>query len=168
MAAGAPGREADSPEAVTSPQLTPPARPRAADAEPMYNPTPEQADADRLKAYQTGVPHGVCTTLWSACSCPPPCHPTAPHTRTPPRLPAQGFVKPGNKYAGQATIKLLVRSELVRLQKHTESPPGRGLQFGWLTLPAARRVCLLPPPPAASRRGVWRAVLGGGEPQDEG
>jgi len=26
--------------------------------EPMYNPTPEQAEIDRKKAYDTGVPHG--------------------------------------------------------------------------------------------------------------
>jgi hypothetical protein len=25
----------------------------------MYNPTPEQADADRKKAFDTGVPHGA-------------------------------------------------------------------------------------------------------------
>lgn len=31
----------------------------------MYNPTPEQADADRQKAYETGVPHGVCNALAS-------------------------------------------------------------------------------------------------------
>jgi len=26
--------------------------------EPMYNPTPEQAEIDRKKAYETGIPHG--------------------------------------------------------------------------------------------------------------
>ena len=30
-----------------------------AGAEPLYNPTPEQAEIDRAKAYETGVPHGA-------------------------------------------------------------------------------------------------------------
>jgi len=55
--------------------------------EPMYNPTPEQADIDRQKAYDTGVPHG--------------------------------YVPPGDKYAGHATVRLLVRSEL-----HTDEEYG--------------------------------------------
>ncbi len=46
------GRVADRAERVH-------ARGRAADAEPMYNPTPEQAEADRKKAYETGIPHGA-------------------------------------------------------------------------------------------------------------
>ena len=53
----------------------------------MYNPTPEQADIDRQKAYDTGVPHG--------------------------------YVPPGDKYAGHATVRLLVRSEL-----HTDEEYG--------------------------------------------
>lgn len=47
---------------------------------PLYNPTPEQAEIDRKKAYETGVPHG--------------------------------YVPAGDKYAGQPTISLLVKSEL--------------------------------------------------------
>ena len=49
--------------------------------EPMYNPTPEQAEKDRAKAYETGIPHG--------------------------------YVPPGDKYAGQETIRLQVKSDLV-------------------------------------------------------
>ena len=44
---------------VTSPPLTRAPTRTHPDAEPMYNPTPEQADADRQKAYETGVPHGA-------------------------------------------------------------------------------------------------------------
>lgn len=40
----------------------------------MYNPTPEQAEADRQKAYDTNTPHGVqvsqlslCTLSWHDC-----------------------------------------------------------------------------------------------------
>lgn len=36
---------------------------------------------------------------------------SSPRTLTPACVP--GYVKPGNKYAGQETIKVLVRSELV-------------------------------------------------------
>ena len=50
----------------------------------MYNPTPEQAEIDRQKAYETGIPHG--------------------------------YVPPGDKYAGHETIRLKVKSDLVRVQ----------------------------------------------------
>ena len=68
-----------------------------------------------------------------------------------------GYIPPGDKYAGQAKIKLLVRSELVRSEGHCAV---RNLLH-------ARVVACLRLGGAAPRRGVRRAVLGGGEPQDE-
>eukprot|EP00959_Pyramimonas_sp_CCMP1952_P230233 4813492-Pyramimonas_sp.AAC.3 len=55
----------------------------------MYNPTPEQAEKDRQRAYETGIPHG--------------------------------YVPPGDKYAGHATIRLKVKSELVQLPALSQS-----------------------------------------------
>jgi hypothetical protein len=77
----------------------------------MYNPTPEQAAADRQKAYETGVPHGAFARRSRARRAPSAAAERG-CARCIPR--GAGYVPPGDKYAGQEKIKLLVRSEMVR------------------------------------------------------
>ena len=76
----------------------------------MYNPTPQQAEIDRKKAYDSGIPHGAASTA--------ECHITTHEGRRCSMFEGcicagAGYVAPGNKYKDLPTISMLVVSELV-------------------------------------------------------
>jgi hypothetical protein len=83
----------------------------------MYAPSKEQAEEDRARAYEAGVPHGE-----RACA-PPAARGVRPAAAEPssqprPRRPCwpapAGYVAPGDRFKDLPTIELLVVSDLVR------------------------------------------------------
>ena len=137
----------------------------------MYNPTPEQAEVDRKKAYETGVPHGARPGRCCASSCPrlAPGVPSSPRPLSPRRL-----------RGGRRQVRGPRDAQAARAQRDGEraSPRRPCVLRGWgrklrLVTLCARGAALLwqaltRAGDAAPRRGVRGALLRPRLAQDEG